>query len=932
MLREHSGSISQQRKNTGGRRVSASAAQGHTNSDSHDSDARESTVRDLTAKLDKMNVQIDATNGDLKKEDEEFQTQQALLETAKNELKQAVTDKEGASKSLKKQVADLGGQNSLAQGKRATAEKRLQAKQQDREKLREEIRRWDLEIAAFQTEAGRLAEEKVHLREEVDEEISILRGQLSKETSTNKKMEDELRRTRREIKDLEHETERLGQEETDDFQGPAAFSQREYGDWPQKLHSLQMNYNAAFQKLEAARIFAQQAQGKLEEWEARRAAQPEYFLAATTMDLGPPRRNSNNRRSRALSQRMDMSPQNHGYDHSSAPPPYSSTMATVSPPFASVSPFFNMMNGAPMASHHMSSMSPAEIEQLTAGAPQSPMVAGELLPAGLFHDDEPSRLESFDSSSSNPSLMAANALPGLGAPQTQHAHRDRDPVSPISNTSRSPSLFQSPRESNTHLPFRPASGREFDSDRRSVRSNTSSLQHLGQVTNGTTRFANLFGFNRQRGKTTSDEGPPLGSLRSAESQSFPRQDMAEGSSTASRRRGSHSGGDWIKNPFSRGGGGKELPTDAQPSRRRFGVFGAKVGDVPDSPRPGSTASSENTQLPKPSADSSSRFGWNMPGDPFGPRHSPLGADWGMSARNDWSRHPSRRPSIQYPPGHNFMDESFPDDDSELGPPRRRSPKLAPIGTRPASQISTSSANTPRLNPAAPAFKALFTRERRGEKTERGKGKKESPKDKEIEIPALLEPASPYPASTYSHDFSISDRQEAPSISTADTTSEGRNSLELTPSRASEATPKETFMQKLTRKSSASMFNFPGFGSKEKVARLSAKKAQQVAVSVSTNGGPEYGTPDETDEEGSVPVTSKKGDLSGSTGLLSASLTSEGGKGGGSPMLGAGGKEKFSFRRSLTGRRKGEKAASLHESVASDLTGDDEELEEGEIRE
>jgi hypothetical protein len=943
MMREHSGSISQGgRKSISGRRISAAASHEHGLQESVDEG--EETVRELTAKLDKLNQEIEGAREDIAKEDDEFHEQQTGLNLSKGELKQAVTDKESASKALKKQVADLGGQNSSAQAKRQAAERRLLSKQEERLKLHEDIRRWEKEVVLMRADAESLAEKKLTARSEADEELEKLRAEVAEETATNKTMEEEVRQARTEVKELENQKVHMDQEGTDEVHAPAPLRQGSDSDWQARLNMLQYNYQFAFSKLEQARNFCAQAQARQDDWERRRAAEPHMFLSPPMMDFHLRKRHSGNRPQRSMSLRnTELNPQSSPFEMSS-PPPYSAAVSNnISPPFASVSPFFNMMNGTVIPPHDISTgMTQEQVDQLTGGGPTSPSIAGALLPSGLLGDDEPSRLGSLDSGSSQSSPLASNALPGLGAPQTrEHAHRD--PQSPISNTSRSPSVFASPRESSTHLPFAFNSDGVFDSDRRSIRSTTSSMRPRDTaIGNTSTKFAHIFGFNRQRGKTASGEGPTLGSLRNSESQSFPRQDFEDIESTASRRRGSHSGGTWrdqLQNPFSRSTN-KEPVAEAGAPRRRFGIFGPKTGEMPDSPRPGSTASSEN-QLPRPSANSSSRFGWGAPGDgPFGPRSSTaIGADWGMAAASGWSRHPSRRPSIHGSTHAFSIHEDFPSTaDDELAPPRRRSPKLAPIGTRPTSQISTNSTEKPKLNPAAPSFKlSLFGRERKAAEeadkpAKKGKSKKESPKDKldsrsTSPLP-IAEPSSPYPPSSHdAHDLSPPNdpsrfsKDGAPSISTFDTASEPRTSLERTPSRASELTPKETFMQKLSRKSSASMFNFPmsfSSGSKDKSARFPSKKIPSTeAVG---------GTPDETDEEG--------GAASGAKTALTPKMV----EGGLSPLVGAtsagreareaaaAGKEKFSFRRSLTGRRKGERAPSIQESE----TGDEGETTEDEV--
>lgn len=339
-----------------------------------------------------------------------------------------------------------------------------------------------------------------------------------------------------------------------------------------------------------------------------------------------------------------------------------------------------------------------------------------------------------------------------------------------------------------------------------------------------------------------------------------------------------------------------------------------IGDRPRSPRrPDSSASAEHV-LPKPSYDAQARFGW---GDAH--RQSPLGTDWATAATNSWSRHQSRRPSVQHGNSHGYLDNSFLDGGNDMEyNVQRRSPKLAPIGTRPASQVSTGSAEKPRLNPAAPAFtiNALFTREKKDkvEKESKPKTKKGKGKEKELVMP---ETPSATPSFTF-EDVETPDandrRKYAGSISTTGDTNETRDSLEQTNSRTpsqadhSVSGQKETLMQKLSRKSSASMFNFPGFG-KEKSGRF--KKSSQQG---------EHGTPDETDEEGTSMNSSRTPDLSRSFECDR--------KGGASPLIGAqerNSKEKdrsSGFLRSLR-RGKGDKTPSLHDSIASDQAEEEE---------
>merc|ERR1711881_603298 len=150
-------------------------------------------------------------------------------------------------------------------------------------------------------------------------------------------------------------------------------------------------------------------------------------------------------------------------------------------------------------------------------------------------------------------------------------------------------------------------------------------------------------------------------------------------------------------------------------------------------------------------------------------------------------------------------------------------------------------------------------------------------------PMPIEPSSPYPPSSSNAEgndlsppdgrFSRDFNGGAPSISTFDTASEPRTSLERTPSRASEMFPKETFMQKLSRKSSASMFNFPMSFTSSKKGDASEKSSRFSGVGklkTPSADNVEGATPDETDEEG-TPSHSKLSTSAGSMGGLSPAV-------------------------------------------------------------
>jgi hypothetical protein len=355
-----------------------------------------------------------------------------------------------------------------------------------------------------------------------------------------------------------------------------------------------------------------------------------------------------------------------------------------------------------------------------------------------------------------------------------------------------------------------------------------------------------------------DEPPTLGSLKTGESQSFPRN-YSDGLDPLARRRRLSYGGNWaapVTNLFPRNGplgSDKESGLARMSSSRRgfpsifssaklnpsnLPVLGKQSGSSSgydqftprnestdfaasanirgdsSSSRPSSVYSFE--RLPRPSTDGQP-FGWGAP-ERSNIRGSPLGPDW--SASQTWSRTHSRRPSISYGSTGNLAIQSPPEEHIYEECQGLSRPLQAPIGTRP---VSSQLPVMPKLNPAAPSFTTLFARNK--DKA------KDKAKSKDIETlkqgdhDLQHEETSP-PDSRKSKD--------SRSFATAGSLAESRESLDRTASATPpDTTPsKETFIQKMTRKSSSNKFN----SWKEKGGLFSRKG--------------EPSTPGEIDEDGS----------------------------------------------------------------------------------
>jgi hypothetical protein len=947
MTREHSNSTSSRmRRPDVGRRNSPASQTVDQARSAQESIEPNDSIKQLTHKLDTLRMELDDMERQLQDEDQEYVTQKAILVDKRDEKKAALKEKEDASRDLRKEVAMLERQSASAQAKRAQLEKVLRQKEAERKKLKDDVAKWTHEAVNFRVAAEQVQKERVEYEGTAEKRIQSAKDKLVEEVQANKTLEEAIREKGIQIKVLEEERQTLeeGQEGGEAPDGTESADREEDNRWKMTLGLLQQQYAHAWSIMSEAERANQEAQSRLAFLQTRRMSQPQMYSGPPVPEMGPVRRTS--QRTRPLSMREGLlSAATGGFIHTSSAP-FNGMSTTSSPSFANATPYFNPVNGMafPPPRTHTYSFSQADLESLTAGAPMSP-TAGALLPAGLFGDDlgltdaededdndpGPPQAHSLD-----PSPHMRNVLPGLGAPGTMD--RIQGPSSPVSPQSRSPSAFASPRESAGELQHYPNDN--VESDRRSIRSTSSSFKINPQAS----RFGGLFGLNRARGKTFSDDGPVLGSLKSAQSQSLPRQEYGLGGFGSSRRRGSHSEGAWYESFIRTKTEPAEPPNNPNhvtTRKRPFNMFGTK-GDPwltsmlgfekPPSPRQGSTKSGEGTALPRPSTESQTRFGWSV--DAFGARGSPLGVDWSVKNTDtaSWSRMPSRRPSVQYGSTTNLVNEESHDDVLDF-PSTSRSPTQAPIGTRPQSsashmpnptQLPPVPGTPPRLNPAAAAFtipllgkkteedkveKAKKAAEKAAEKEAKRLEKVEKKEEREKKARAEKAEKALRKEKEKSEASGIDSRdatspqdprmsRDTPSISTADVSEASpRESLERSVSHLSDYTGsvgKESFMQKLTRKGSTNQF-------------LTFSKKNVLFSKNKPIDTP--GTPDEVNED---------------NGFLGLGRSTD--SVGNSPSIGTP-KDKTSALSWSSIKRIGkkDKTPSLHESIASEATGDEDDL-------
>lgn len=931
MVREPSASHTSQRRNTGGRKHSPSiAAADQPPLPTSDSNHSGETMHDLTEKFEAIRVETEEIMAQQLKDKDEFEVSMKDLIRERDEKKNTLREKERASETLKRQVHQSEQASRQAQARRAQKEKVLRDKRAEIDRVHDDMNRWKKEIEDMKTQQEAWDKELVKIREDKDIEVRKLQDTIEGHQTALAALEEDIRIKGLHIKDLEEERQKLrGTEDDDASREQDEKDKQEDLDWETTERSWVLTLNQQSHQLRHIETMIHQQQGNLSALTAQQAANPiMYHGNSSGVDFDPTggqgkakSRRPRNRKSRTNTISSPIAAHPIGDSPYPSASAYNNLNTTASGrPFAP-GPYIDMNNdnGFVPLSEQMG-MSDDEVRQLTAGAPLSP-TATALLPSNIFdtEDDPPSPRPTSTRGSFGPSLFGAGYENDLPSPDS---------------SSRSASLMSSPHNSAQNLAIYGVSGRDSRSeiDRRSLNSPRADFGAIGSPPPASeqptsSRLGNLFNFPRSRGKTMQEDGPTLGSLKQGQSQSFPRSTDEPDAATSRPRRISFSSPGWGMPTFLRGSAAGEPSTAGNAPaparnlgatgrpRRGFNMFSSSTDDTaiyserdPSSPRPVSIASSD---LPRPSTDSAP-FGWGSAQDSVVNRNSPLAINWSHNPTSTWSRNPSRRPSLQHGSTTALTalgqdDGSFPDNDAS--PP----PGVGVIGTRPSSSHKPI---TPKLNPAAPAFKGFSFL---GSKSGKDKGKgKEKAADTTMSMDEVIlnadssSLAEPRPS------------RDTPSIHTQNSMAESYESLERTssntpsemtnPSAASTKEKESTFKQ-LLRKGSASKFSM-SFRSKES-GLFSAKKGGSSAANSDRNASVERdGSLDEYGEDGGF---GKSADSVTSSPMVGSTGSGEWGKQAGTPKEG-----RKSMNWPRFGRKKEVRESSEVDRSEAETTGTEED--------
>lgn len=923
------------------------------------------TITKLTRKLDTLRRQKEEVETQLLQEIDDSENQRSSLTEERDILKRAVEEKDRASQELRRQVNDLEKQSKGAQRRRQAKEKALQQKKAERQKMRDDIERWIDDSIELQEKTESLKAQKLALEEIHAKKMDQVRDVIETTQAETKALEEEIREWGINIKHLEDNRKKADQEQGEE-EGEADRREKEEEQRHEARVQDMQNQYALLWKMNAdvcipnrdpcpELIYCQADAQIVHEQEALSRMNDERVKELG--GYGPmsgydyTTAYAAQRRNRQASNRLSTS--TFGSVTYPGPSVFNGISSMHNPLQTSAFPSF----GPPSrAGTGFSSISQKDIDLLMAGTPMSP-TANNLLPSDLLGDDD---LPATTDRGDRPTLDSMEYGSSGFDPNSQ------DPQSPLSMHSASASLLSSPRDSFANTATFPG-----DADRQSIGSTGSPYTSNIPATSGAShdrRRAGLFNFNRNRPKSDAPDLPPLGSLKSSQSQSFPTNEQDTiGSAPGRRKLGSSVWSSPMANLLTRASS-TAIESDAGPApfprKTRRGFFGSKLDpteardptDRASSPRPSSTYSHEHG-LPRPSSDSQP-FGWGSQ-DTNRQRSSPLGSGaWPTAIGSNRSRNPSRRQSLQHGSTSNLSLGSTPlepdDFQGTFGP--LKPPQPAPIGTErfTISKDKERAIKAPKLNPAAPSFTArLFPKKtHKSEKFESGEPEssksksktkekdkdedreeenaptKKHAKDRDKEKERSQHPLHNPPSRSSNSDLlSLSDgkshssprlSRDAYSIHTNDDSLHGDNALETSSSNtysdlappsgstpSSSSAPKESLMQRITRKSSSSKFSTAW---RERSSIFSSSKKEK-----GEKGEP--GTPVDVDEEAGEDYLAAK-----SGGTADESSTPGGDKENG----GRSGRASLSWGRVISKKAKGKGGEKGRESSEVDRGEEDEQ--------
>ncbi|KAG6008754.1 hypothetical protein E4U21_003952 [Claviceps maximensis] len=772
-----------QRRNTMNRRHSPSIASAdQTQTRSSNPNEPEMSLSELNHKFENTRREIETTVLLIAREQAEAAQQEEELKKDRDRKRLAFKEKEEHTTQLKATIRSTMEMMRTAEKEKQKKEQLLKEKQCKEAKVREsivklenEIERMRKERQEFQAQKKELAEKRDHDVRDLDESTALLQEKCAA-------LEADLKDRGKQLQLLKAERERL----------PGANDEQ----WKEEDHKLQQEWNSCRKELHD-RCVEESKQAVLLEQQIRSLTQALTVLqqhqqtglnfynqpSCGALDFEPSGSAQNAKNSSFPGSGSGM-----GGTPISSPPPLAPAEPNFQQGRAGFNPityshgfFMDMPSNADGASQF-------EAEFRAVGGPLSP-TAQTLLPSNIFDDTE--ECEEVEESGG----------PALPEPVTANEDDARSPISP----SPSYHAFSSPHGSSHNLPF-------------SHYTDASNLNHspIAPPASGhrLTSLLSTFHRSNRAAKAPEQSGPPIGTLKPGQSQSFPRG-LDEIEALENRRRYWPWNSKASTSQDASLGGSQPLAS----GRIKVNSFkDSRFFAISDRDR-GHSRPSSITSMDRPSTDNGSI--WGAPSDATGLANRV----WSPNDNRWPSRTGSRRPSLHGSTTAltttlaSAEDEILDEDD--LRDPQTLARQVGVIGSRPpvvsrdGSPLDSSKSITQRLDPTARPFKLIFGIRGPDKEKERERDKdrtKDKAKGKEVATSGIELSQNQDDALS---DFRLS--RDTFSVHTGTSVSESRESLQLdlthsnTPSdmnsvSTSNMKESDNVVKKLFRKGSSGKFS------------------------------------------------------------------------------------------------------------------------------
>lgn len=214
ILQEFSGNQSNTRRAPSGQRGAfwTSSAGNSPNpvpsSGSKDDIEVEGVIKQLTEKLEISRREQQDVDRQMSEEENESKKVMAEITKERDGLKQILKEKEETSSELRKQGNHLDKLNRTAQSRKAAKEKILQQKMAERQKMEDDIVRWNKEISEIDRDTQEMMNEKAEITAAKDLDVAEVRKGISEHQAWIKSLEEDIRIKGIQIKEIEKAREK----------------------------------------------------------------------------------------------------------------------------------------------------------------------------------------------------------------------------------------------------------------------------------------------------------------------------------------------------------------------------------------------------------------------------------------------------------------------------------------------------------------------------------------------------------------------------------------------------------------------------------------------------------------------------------------------------------------------------------------------------